>query len=166
MKNKKKVITLITVLASTALVAGVTAGVVSFVGDEKSQMTFSDGSFSMTLGGSNGNVSVENLKTSNVVAKTAESNNVSFDYKNAQVVSNKVGKILAGGFYMNHDPIHNMASITVVSDAATSDAKLYYGKTSSYMPDFVDLAQAATPVTSVSGANFFKIVATNDVEIE
>ena len=105
MKNKKKVITLITVLASTALVAGVTAGVVSFVGDEKSQMTFSDGSFSMTLGGTNGNVSVENLKTSNVVAKTAESNNVSFDYKNAQVVSNKVGKILAGGFYKNHDPI-------------------------------------------------------------
>lgn len=166
MKNKKKVITLITVLASTALVAGVTAGVVSFVGDEKSQMTFSDGSFSMTLGGTNGNVTVENLKTSNVVAKTAESNNVSFDYKNAQVVSNKVGKILAGGFYKNHDPIHNMASITVVSNAATSDAKLYYGKTSAYMPDFVDLAQAATPVTSVSGANFFKIVATNEVEIE
>ena len=165
MKNKKKVITLVTVLASTALVIG-TVAVASSYAEKETNIAFSDGNYSMTLNGSNGAASLSTKKTSNVVAKTAENNDVSFDYKNNQAVSGKVAKVLAGGSYANHDPIHNMASITVVSDAATNDAKLYYGKTSSYMPDFVDLAQAATPVTGISGANFFKIVATNEVEIE
>lgn len=164
MNNKKKVATLLTLLASTTLVIGTVVAIQTK--PFSNLMSFSEGDTKVTLDGSHGNVSdaVQLLKTSTVTAKTFKGNDVDFDYKNVQAVSNKVGKILAGGFYRNRSPLHDMQSIRVVSNAATGAAKIYYGKASAYMTDYIDL-QAASSGAAISG-NFFKIVADSPVEID
>lgn len=162
MNNKKKVATLLTLLASTTLVIGTVVAVQS--NGFSNFMTMSESDNKVTLNASNGKTTVSSLKTNNVGAKTFKDNNVSFDYKNNQVVEGKVTKILAGGFYGNHSPLHDMQSIRVTSNAGTGDAKVYYGKSSAHMTEFVDLAATSGDGAVISG-NFFKIEASNDVEI-
>ncbi len=121
--------------------------------------------YGIVFNGTNGAASVATLKTSSGTAKTVQNNNVNFDYKNMQPVSGKVGRILANGFYGNSNPINDMSKITVTSNAAADDAVLMWGATSGYLNHSIDLASAGDGV-EVQGANFFKIVATNPVEVE
>ncbi len=114
----------------------------------------------------NGAASVGSLKTNSVEVRTNLGNAVNFVYKNMAVVSGKVGKILPKGFYANSDPINDITLIKVTSNAVANDAFLYYGPTSAYMPNKVDLASASGAGVEVAGANYFKIVATNEVTID
>ena len=146
MNNKKKVATLLTLLASTTLVIGTVVAVQS--NGFSNFMTMSESDNKVTLNASNGKTTVSSLKTNTVAAQTFKGNDLSFDYKNNQVVEGKVTKILAGGFYRNRLPLHDMQQIRVVSDASVGDAKIFYGQTSAYMPEdqFIDLAQSITKI--------------------
>ena len=158
--NKKKAI--ISALSVSVLAIGAITFAASM--GKESSLANSQSDMFISFSGTNGKVASASLKTLNAAAITNRENNVSVDYKNAEPVSGKVGRILAGGFYKNHDAINAMASIKVTSNASADDATLFWGPTSAYMPNSIDLASASN--VDVDGANYFKIVAKNDVEVE
>lgn len=158
--NKKKAI--ISALSVSVLAIGAITFAASM--GKESSLANSQSDMFISFSGTNGKVASASLKTLNAAAITNRENNVSVDYKNAEPVSGKVGRILAGGFYKNHDAINAMTSIKVTSNASADDATLFWGPTSAYMPNSIDLASASN--VDVAGANYFKIVAKNDVEVE
>lgn len=117
----------------------------------------------LIVSGSNGAAAAATLKTSTVSATTALGNAIKFDYKNMVVVSGKVGTVKAKGFYGNSEPIYQMTKIVVESNAVPGDAVLKYGKTSACIDGQVDLA---TGEVAGIDANYFKVVAKNDVTID
>ena len=169
MTGNKKFLTLATTLIA-AVGVGVGVVVINGVNNNASFFAKADLSYSVNFNSSNGAVSSEGqvLKTRSVVAKTNLNNDVSVYFKNAQNTAGKVGTIKAKGFYGNKNPIYDMANIRVTSNATESgDATLYYGPTSSYMPNSVALSAAASGVdVSSKSANYFKIVANKDVAVD
>ena len=163
MQTKKRKALLVATLAASSLAVAAIA-ITTANGSEFVTTRANPETYAVTLNGSNGNASVSSLKTNSVTAQTALKNNVVFDYKNMQVVSGKIGTIMPKGHYYNKEPLNAMNSIKVTSNATAGKATLYWGPTSGYMPNHVDLADASTDVP-VSG-NFFKIVAKDEVTID
>ena len=160
--KKRKALIIGTLAASSLAVAALSVAYLNNADYSLSKVNAD--TYSVALGGSNGNASVSSLKTNSVTAKTAAGNDVVFNYKNMQVVSGKVGTILAKGSYYNKEPLNAMNKIKVTSNASAGKATLYWGPTSGYMPNSVDLADAKDDVV-VSG-NYFKIAADDEVTID
>ena len=161
--RKKKIVLAVSITA----VLGMGICVMPLFGDNlaASRLRATVPNYGVVFNGTNGAASVASLKTNSANAKTGLDNNVKVDYKNVTPVSGKVGRILAKGSYGNSEPINDMTRIQVTSNAAADDAVLMWGATSGYLNHSVDLASAGDGV-EVQGANFFKIVATNPVEVE
>lgn len=164
MDSKKKKIAL---AVSVTAVLGMGICVMPLFGDNfaASRLRATVPNYGVVFNGTNGAASVASLKTNSANAKTGLDNNVKVDYKNVTSVSGKVGRILAKGSYGNSEPINDMTRIQVTSNAAADDAVLMWGATSGYLNHSIDLASVGDGV-EVQGANFFKIVATNPVEVE
>ena len=161
--RKKKIVLAVSITA----VLGMGICVMPLFGDNfaASRLRATVPNYGVVFNGTNGAASVASLKTNSANAKTGLDNNVKVDYKNVTPVSGKVGRILAKGSYGNSEPINDMTRIQVTSNAAADDAVLMWGATSGYLNHSIDLASAGDGV-EVQGANFFKIVATNPVEVE
>lgn len=161
--RKKKIVLAVSITA----VLGMGICVMPLFGDNfaVSRLRATVPNYGVVFNGTNGAASVASLKTNSANAKTGLDNNVKVDYKNVTPVSGKVGRILAKGSYGNSEPINDMTRIQVTSNAAADDAVLMWGATSGYLNHSIDLASAGDGV-EVQGANFFKIVATNPVEVE
>ncbi len=164
MDSKKKKIAL---AVSVTAVLGMGICVMPLFGDNfaASRLRATVPNYGVVFNGTNGAASVASLKTNSANAKTGLDNNVKVDYKNVTPVSGKVGRILAKGSYGNSEPINDMTRIQVTSNAAADDAVLMWGATSGYLNHSIDLVSVGDGV-EVQGANFFKIVATNPVEVE
>ena len=121
-----------------------------------------DAGYDIVLNGSNGAADQATLKTKAVSAQTNLENSIDVEFKNMEVVSGKIGKVKAKGFYGNRSPICGLSRIKVTSDASEGDAIIKWGYTSACLDGQCDLTLADG---SING-NFFKIVATNDVVVE
>lgn len=160
MQTKTKRLATVAVAFSSLALA---LGVITFGGKDALFNKSNAEDAGLIVSGSNGAAAAATLKTSTVSATTALGNAIKFDYKNMVVVSGKVGTVKAKGFYGNREPIYQMTKIVVESDAVPGDAVLKYGKTSACIDGQVDLA---TGEVAGIDANYFKVVARNDVTID
>ncbi|MCF0108366.1 MAG: InlB B-repeat-containing protein, partial [Bacilli bacterium] len=148
-------------LSLSVLSAGLAVSAITFNGGFLGTNLMADASYQVVLDKDNGTITATSKKTTFAAAKTKLNNDIEVAYKNVEAVSGKVGKIKAGGYYANSKPISGMSSLVVTSDAAEGDAVITWGRTSACKDGSSDLAGTF----SVSGANYFRITAKNDIEV-